>query len=91
MLVYVGICWYDMNLYDGYHTPPKTSMEPENVLLEKEKHRPKPPILRFILGIAPLHPPTAPTVRGNLRLMDIACGHKQVICIILKHGDSMLN
>ena len=28
-------------------TPPKTNMEPENARVEKEKHRPKPPIVRF--------------------------------------------
>lgn len=31
-------------------TPPKTNMEPENTILDKEKHQPKPPIL----GIQPL-------------------------------------
>ena len=32
---------------NGRHNSPKTNMEPENTPLEKEKHRPKPPVFGF--------------------------------------------
>ncbi len=49
---------FQRNLSNGSEcTPPKTYMEPENAHVEKEKHRPKPPMCgfkMFIFGVAKL-------------------------------------